>query len=283
MAGLFTLNCLSALHFAWQAGMAGTHKDSGGCLPLLIGIKAIGRRLIHPGYFLLEKNVDGGLDFIELSSKEVVCTLDPMDALGFRKRGEESLDLVARPVDIFGPLDDQLRFGRLAKKGQVGRGGGKAQPDQAFCSRVARAHCESNPRAKGKTHQADRLFGKPRQEVIKRRTDVVALAGAFGVFSLALADAAKVEAQRRETQRGGRFGGAKDNFVVKRAAKLRVRMTHQRRQARIASRVPLEQSFEPSNRARDKDSFELRAHVLVLREAVGARREASGPSANRTQ
>src|SRR2546426_4656173 len=125
-----------------------------------------------------------------------------MDAFGFRKRGEESLDLVARPVDIFGPLDDQLRFGRLAKKGQVGGGGGKAQPDQDFRSRVARAHRESNPSAKGKTHQADRFFGKPRQEVIKRRTDVVALAGAFGVFSLALADAAKVEARSEERRVG---------------------------------------------------------------------------------
>src|SRR5439155_6659172 len=130
-----------------------------------------------------------------------------MDALGFRKRGEESLDLVARPVDIFGPLDDQLRFGHLAKESEVGGGGGKAQSDQVLHSMVARAHRESNPRAKGKTHQADRLFGKPCQEVIKRRTDVVALAGAFGVFSLAFADAAKVEAQRREAQRGGRFSG----------------------------------------------------------------------------
>ena len=44
-AGLLALNCLSALHFAWHAAMAETHKDSGGCLPPLIGIKAIGRRL----------------------------------------------------------------------------------------------------------------------------------------------------------------------------------------------------------------------------------------------
>ena len=181
--------------------------------------------------------------------------------LGSGSEAKRGLDLAARSVDIFGPLDDQLRFGRLAKKGQVGGGGGKAQPDQAFRSRLARAHRESNPCAKGKTHQADRLFGKPRQEVIKRRTDVVALAGAFGVFSLALADAAKVEAQRRETQPHGRFGGAKDNFVVKRAAKLRVRVTHQRHHARIDPRVPLEQRFEPSNRARDKESFELRGHA----------------------
>ena len=99
---------------------------------------------------------------------------------------------------------------------------------------------------------------------------------------MALADAAKVEAQRRETQPGGRLGGAKDNLVVKRAAKLRVRMTHQRHQARIASRVPLEQSFEPSNRARDKESFEFRAHVLVVSGGIGARREAGDSSANRT-
>src|SRR5438876_78298 len=94
-----------------------------------------------------------------------------MDALGFRKRGEESLDLVARSVDILGSLDDQLRFSRLAKKGQVLGGGGKAQPDQALHSRVARAHRESNPRAKGKTHQADRLIGKPRQEVTGARRE----------------------------------------------------------------------------------------------------------------
>ena len=89
-----------------------------------------------------------------------------------------------------------------------------------------------------------------------------------------MADAAKVEAQRRETQPRGRFGGAKDNFVMKGAAKLRVRVTHQRHHARIDRRVPLEQRFEPSNRARDKESFEFRTHVLVLQEAVGAPREA---------
>ena len=82
-----------------------------------------------PQWGFLEKSADGGLDFIELSRKEVVCAFDPMDALGFRKRGEEGLDLVARSIDIPGPLDDQLRLGHLAKKGQVRRSGGKAQPD----------------------------------------------------------------------------------------------------------------------------------------------------------
>jgi hypothetical protein len=80
------------------------------------------------------------------------------------------------------------------------------------------------------------------------------------VFALAQARATKVKAEYGPAKTMQRFSGMKDNFVVERAPKERMRMAHDGGVGGSAA-ANIEQGFEPSGRTFQRQRPDLRCNA----------------------
>ena len=140
--------------------------------------------------------------------------------------------MLPRPVLIISGLNDQLGFLDAQEERERQRADGQAHADQRSDIRISRARVEADPRAEGKPGQDHGPSGKSSTKKIERRANVVALASAAVVIAGALADAAKIEAQRGHPQTERCLGDAEDDFVMHRPAVERVRVADDDARAR---------------------------------------------------
>ena len=95
-------------------------------------------------------------------------------------------------------------------------------------------------------------------EVVDRSVDITLLTFPAVVTSLAVTDAAKVEAQGRQAGLQGALRGVKHHFVVQRASIEGMGMADDCCESSGDPWVPLEQSLEFASRTVDERSFEFR-------------------------
>jgi len=174
-----------------------------------------------------------------------------MDLFRLSQRIIESLDLGARPILVESSLNDELGFEHPEQEVEVHDRNGNAQPRQHGHVRVGSSNLQSNTRAERESDEADRSNGEARSEEIQRCPDVFAFADAVAVASGTLPDSAEIEAQSRQSRVGGCLRSTEDDLVVHRSTVDRVRMAHQRSEARLYARIPLEKRFKRAFGARD--------------------------------
>jgi hypothetical protein len=167
------------------------------------------------------------LNLRELSCKEVVGILDPVDLLGLGERVVERFYLIARSKFVSSPLDNELGFRSPAEEAELMRSHRDSQPYQGANARVGCPHREPHPGAERKPHHTYWGFGETSLEVIESCPHVPALPHASREGSPTFPHAAKIESQRRKTRLKRGLRNAKDYLVVQRPAVLRVGMTHQ--------------------------------------------------------
>jgi hypothetical protein len=198
------------------------------------------------------------LNFLQLSREEMIRILDPMDLFWLSQRIIESLDVGARPILVETSLNDELGFEHPEQEIEVHDGNGNAQPHQHGNARVGSSNLQSNTRAERESDEANRCNREARCEEIQRCPDVFDFADAVAVASGAFPDSAEIEAQSRQPHLRGCLRSTEDDLVVHRPAVERVRMAHQRSEARLHARIPLEKRFKRAFGARDQKALDFR-------------------------
>ncbi len=119
-------------------------------------------------------------------------------------------------------LDDDARGGAGREEGEVVEVGGRRDRDEALDLRPAHQELHADPRAEADAGDPRRLrLGWMDLHPVERGGRVGQLADAVVEHALALADAAEVEAQRREAAAHERLVERLHDMVVHRAAGLR--------------------------------------------------------------
>jgi len=181
----------------------------------------------------------------------MIRTLNPVDLFRLSQRVIKSLDGGARPKLVKSSLDDELGFEHSKQEVKVHDCNGNAQPDKRRHARVGSSNPKSNPRAERKSDEANGNSREAYGEKIERRPDVFDFADAVAVTPGALADAAEIEAQSRQTCVRRSLRCTEDDLVVHRPPVDRVRMAHQRRETWLGASIPLEEGFKRPFQARD--------------------------------
>ena len=115
------------------------------------------------------------------------------------------------------------RFGAGTEQRNIVQARGRADSDQALHPLVGATQPHTHRRTERETGNED--FMRVRllfEQIIQRRPRIFGLAAPFVINAGAVANAAKIEAQGFKTRFLQSACGAHDNFVVHRAAKLRV-------------------------------------------------------------
>jgi len=143
---------------------------------------------------------------------------------------DEGFELRTGPELVAISTAKQFGLGASLQKAQIvgaiiHRRNRRAETNQANDTIIATRSAQANGCAERKSAEHERQVEFPRQP-IEPGANVVNFALAIVVFTLTQTRTAKVKAKDGPAKTMQRFRRMKDDFVVKRPAKLRVRMTH---------------------------------------------------------
>ena len=193
--------------------------------------------------------------FTQAAFEEVISRFDADQFLRIGEGVDERFEFTGRAELIARSADEEFGFGTRAQKFEIvdaifHGNRGQSQGDEGADASVIVSGAQSNPGAEGKTRKDDgqRELGF---EPCERRAHVIDFADAVGVFAIAQAGAAEVEAKHGESEVVKRFHGVEYDFVVKRSTIERMWMAHQRG-VRRGGRSGVEESFQASGGTGDE-------------------------------
>src|SRR5258708_14803010 len=179
-----------------------------------------------------------------MSDGDVALGPELVDQLLDRARGHHFIGLA---------LNDDARGWARREEAEVVHVRRRRDRDEAADLRAAHQELHADPGAEADAGDPGRLsLGMDRLDPVERAGRIAELADAIVEHALALTDTAEIEAQRRETTADERLVEQLDELVVHRAARLRMRVQHQRNRCAGTSAV-LETSFETHLQASEND------------------------------
>src|SRR5947207_3191930 len=152
------------------------------------------------------------------------------------------------PVLVMLAVHEEKRLAALLQKSEIIFINGRADANQTPNALVRDTDFHPDARAERETGERQRCARILCCQIVKSNARIFSLAATFIMFASALADAAKVDPQRDESGVVERARGAKDHFVVHRAAAQRVRVKHERDTTRVPFSRLLQNRFEATVR-----------------------------------
>ena len=219
--------------------------------------RAGGGRVAGHAEALVEIGADRFLQVFHAVFEEVVGVGDhgvlDRDAFLGLQFLDQRLHFLERRDPILVAVNEQAGRRAGGEEAEVEAVGGRGDRDEAFDFRPPHQQLHADPRAERDAGDpAGARLGADRLRPVERGSRVGELALAVVECALRPADAAKIEAQRREPAFGERVIGVVDDLIVHRPAELGMRVEHHR-DRRAALLGGVEAAFQPSGGTVEKD------------------------------
>jgi hypothetical protein len=194
---------------------------------------------------------------VQPSDKKMICLFNNDKLVLPRQQRHHLAHFVHRPINIIGPVNEELRLRTLRQKRKIRAIYWSPKPDQSSHSIILATSPQPNPAPETKSRHKQRNVWKFASEKIQSSTRVATLAISAIVLAFAQSSSAKIEPQNRKPKRVQRFRRLIYDFVVHRSAKERMRVANHRSQRRRARAGTPQNSLKLPGRTSEKQFARL--------------------------